>query len=377
MQKGHILHVFHGFRVGGSETRTCQIINALGNQYRHTVVSLNGDFSAQSLLLDPSNVTLLTPPGFMKRPYLLNAMAARQVIKRLRPDLMIAYSWGGFEWLVGNSLSKVCPDIFAIEGFDSDEADGESPRRRFLRRMFSNRCTALLACSLNLSSIALESWKVKKERIAYVPNGIDLEKYRPRTTAAERPRVVLGIVASLLPVKNHLLLLDGFRRLPDDVAELRIIGDGPERDRIARYVADFGLGSTVSLLGHQRDPSELVRQFDVFCLASRSEQMPMVVLEAMASGLPVVGTDVGDVKHMVCESNRRFVVPTNNADAYATALLELIGNRGLRRKIGDENRQRCQAEFGFSLMLQRHRDLYNRCVGARIVDGTGRSVVTK
>jgi glycosyltransferase involved in cell wall biosynthesis len=371
MQATHILHVFHGFRVGGSESRTCQLINALGKGYHHTIVALNGDFSARSLLASEDNVTLLHPPGFLERWYPSNAVAARRWLGKIRPDLLIAYSWGAFEWLVGNSLFKICPDIFSIEGFGTDEARGENPKRRLIRKLFAGRCTGLQACSQNLVRLALTSWRVKPERVAYVPNGIDLAKFTPRGRDTRSSRVVLGIVASLTPVKNHLLLVDAFQRLPSGIAELQIVGDGPERGRLAEHVRECGLAGDVTFLGHQADPSGLVRQFGIFCLSSKSEQMPIAVLEAMASGLPVVSTDVGDVSQMVCGENRRFIVPRDDPAAYAAALEALIADAPLRALIGMRNRHRCEQEFDLSLMVQRHKDLYDRCIQGGVLPGNG------
>jgi L-malate glycosyltransferase len=364
MDQKHIVHVFHGFRVGGSEVRTCQIINGLGDRYRHTIVALNDDFTAAALIEKQDNVTLLHSPGFAERSFLANAVVARRWLKRLRPNLLIAYSWGGFEWLVGNSVRKVCPDVFSIEGFITDEADVELPRRRIVRRIFASRCTGLQACSLRLENLAMTSWRVRPDKVVYIPNGIDLQRFTPRPPGGSPGRVVLGIVASLTSVKNHLLLLDAFRRLPSGAAELHIVGDGPERGRLAAQAADYGLTANVRFVGHQAEPAALLRAFDIFCLSSRSEQMPIAVLEAMATALPVVSTDVGDVRQMVCEGNRRFVVPLDNPAAYAAALGELIADAGLRGLLGSQNRRRCEEEFGFPLMLRRHEELYDRCMGA-------------
>ncbi len=364
MPATHLLHVFHGFGVGGSEVRTCRIINALGRRYRHTIVALNGDFGARSLIEDQGNVTLLHPPGFLSRSYVSNVLASRVLLKRVKPDLMIAFAWGAFEWIVSNSIRKICADICAVEGFGADEAAGEKRRRRLVRRAFSRRSTRLMACSLNLRDLAVSSWHAAPDNVVYVPNGVDLANFPLRPWDLPSGRVVLGIVASLSPVKNHLLLLEAFRRLPAGVAELRIVGDGPERAAILAYVVRHGLGSRVSMLGHLADPSPLLRDVDVFCLSSRSEQMPIAVLEAMSTGLPVVSTDVGDVRHMLSEENRPFVVPPGDVDAYEAALQEMVAHPALRARVGRQNRDRCEQEFSFSLMLERHEKLYASAMNA-------------
>lgn len=361
MAAAHVAHVFHSFGVGGSEVRTCQIINGLGGSFRHTIVSLDGNFDAARLLENLEQVSLVHPPGLASGPFFPNALASRRQLARLDPDLLIAYSWGGFEWLVGNSVRKVCPDVFSIEGFISDEADRELPRRRLIRRLFARRATRVHACSVRLQRMAVGSWGVDPASAAYIPNGIDLTRFRHVDRRGRTGPLTFGIVASLSPVKNHRLLLDAFSRMAPGARELRIAGEGPERERLQARAAGLGLAN-VRLLGHLADPVAMLEDLDVFCLSSQSEQMPIAVLEAMAAGLPVVSTDVGDVRRMVCEANAPFVVPPEDPGAYAAALSALAGDAGLRLSIGEENRKRCHAEFGFPLMLERHRALYTECM---------------
>lgn len=361
-QQTHILHVFHSFRVGGSETRTCQLINALGDAYRHTVVSLNGDFAARTLIASQHSVSFVHAEGFSNRSYLSNAMTARRWLRSINPDLMIAHSWGGCEWLVGNALCKLCPDIFSIEGFDTDEAYSENPKRRIVRMLVAKRVSALHACSLKLRNQARYSWHAADSRTHYIPNGVDVTRFHPDGERATGRSLIVGSVGSLIEVKNHRLLIEAFARLECCDAVLWIVGEGPERAALQEQVCAAGLGNRVTFMGHSDDPAPIVRQFDVFCLSSRSEQMPIAVIEAMASGLPIVSTDVGDVKEMVTESNRSFIVPPNDPDAYSRALATLLGDEALRAAIGAENRKRCEDEFGFDLMVRRHRELYNRCM---------------
>jgi len=361
-QPAHILHIFYSFRVGGSETRTCQLIDAMGDAYRHTIISLNGDFSAQPLINATHRVNFVHAEGFDKRSYLSNALAARKWIRSIRPDLMIAYAWGGCEWLVGNAFRKLCPDVFSMEGFDVDEARMENQKRRIMRMFVAKRVTALHACSLALRNHALSSWHAADAKTRYIPNGVDVTRFHLRDERVSGAPLVAGSVGSLLEVKNHRLLIEAFSRLAQSGTVLQIAGEGPERAALENQIHAAGLADRVTLLGHQSDPAPIVRRFDVFCLSSHSEQMPMVVLEAMASGLPVVSTDVGDVKQMVAQSNRRFIVPPGDPGAYSCALETLLGDATLRAVIGAENQKRCEEEFEFGLMVRRHRELYDRCM---------------
>ena len=106
------------------------------------------------------------------------------------------------------------------------------------------------------------------------------------------------------------------------------------------------------------DPAPEYRAFDLFWLSSDTEQMPLSLLEAMASGLPVVATDVGDVARIVAPENRRFVVPAGDADALARAFDELAADAGLRAELGSANRERVVQEFEIGECYGRYVELY-------------------
>ncbi|MDR3536848.1 MAG: glycosyltransferase, partial [Acetobacteraceae bacterium] len=139
---------------------------------------------------------------------------------------------------------------------------------------------------------------------------------------------------------------------------LVIVGDGPERAALEAQVASLGLVGQVTFTGHREDTPALYAGFDLFALSSDTEQMPLSVLEAMASGLPVAATDVGDVAAMLAAENAGFVVPLAE-DALAGALAALIDDPELRRRLGTANRTKAAREFDQATMAQRWRALWD------------------
>jgi glycosyltransferase involved in cell wall biosynthesis len=150
--------------------------------------------------------------------------------------------------------------------------------------------------------------------------------------------VVIGTVAALRPRKNIARLIRALasacRWVP---ARLVIVGDGPERPALEALAAAEGIGGKVEFAGHRADPAALYAGFDIFALSSDTEQMPLSVLEAMASGLPVAATDVGDVADMLDAANRRYVVAHEDG-ALADALAALAARSDLRAALGAANR---------------------------------------
>jgi L-malate glycosyltransferase len=144
---------------------------------------------------------------------------------------------------------------------------------------------------------------------------------------------------------------------------LRSVGEGPERARIAEEATAQGIVDRIDLPGFNPDPASALRDFDIFALSSDSEQQPISVIEAMASGLPVVATDVGDIKGMVADENRPFIVPADPEDLLADALARLAADGTLRASIGRANRAKALQFFDERQMIGQYRALYADAMG--------------
>ena len=359
-----ILHVFDGFRVGGTEKRTCNIINYLQWRFRHIIVSNNGNFDAAKHIQSSIEIHYLHPKSIRNKFYPLNILEICRIIRDVRPDLMIACEWGAIDWVLANSLYRQCPVIMTVEGFEVSELFSQKKHRLFLRRILYRKCNRVVVCSRVLFRIALRSWKLKAPQLLHIPNGIDCRKFKPAPEKKSlSDETKLGIIASLIKLKNHRKLLKCIAELPQNMQiSLYIAGDGPEFENLRKQCHDSGLDDCVHFLGHVDDTAFFLKGMDIFCLASDTEQMPMVVLEAMATELPIVSTDVGDVKEMLAEENRSFIVNKENDSLYTKALKKLIEDKSLRKSIGKANRQRCLSLYDGKLMFKRYEELYTSCI---------------
>ena len=210
--------------------------------------------------------------------------------------------------------------------------------------------------------------------IEFIPKGVDATRFRPDGPTArehlhlESRRVVIA-VARLVPLKNLRLLIEAVAkvcvRLPD--TQLLIVGDGPERAAVRARVAELGLTDSVTFAGSvpQGDLPLFYRAADVFALSSDFDNSPNVVLEAMASGLPVVATDVGGVRDFVAEGIGGAVVPPGNATALANALERYLAQPDRARAAGTHNRLKASAEFSWRGSALQLLDVYRRVIDSR------------
>jgi len=163
-------------------------------------------------------------------------------------------------------------------------------------------------------------------------------------------------------VKNLPRLVRAFAGLPEEW-QLVILGEGPEREAIRAEALRLAVAHRVHLPGFVADPAKAVGLFDMFALSSDSEQFPISVVEAMAAGLAVASTDVGDVAAMLTEPNRTYVTAVGDETALAASLAALAADEALRRGVGEANRVRARAEYDEKAMVAAYRTVYARALG--------------
>lgn len=350
-----LLHVYSTFSVGGPQVRFAALANKLGKRFRHAVLAMDGRHEACALL-DPALDIRLPMLNIMKGDTLGNLRCFRTALREVAPDLLVTSNWGSIEWAVAAIGTRI-PHVHMEDGFGPDEQFHQRRRRVLMRRLFLRRATVVVP-SLLLWRIAADCWRLPLKNLRLLRNGVDLTRFaqvRPRT--GKQP-LVIGTVAALRPEKNITRLIRAFALVSASIpVRLVIVGDGPERARLEAFAAAEGVGEKVEFVGYVADPAPLYQKFDIFALSSVTEQMPLSVLEAMASGLAVAATDVGDVAEMLDAANRPYVVAHDDT-ALAAAMLALATQGELRAVLGAANRSRAEAEFDEAYMIAAWGDLF-------------------
>jgi len=367
----HLVHVFPGFGIGGAQVRTSALINHFATRYRHTVIALDRCTDARALIAPGLDVGVVGVPGPGRLPG-LGRLQLWRWLSLLEPDLLLTYGWQGLRAAMVNRWRRIAPPIHHLDGLPDDERFGERWHHLRLRRLVLPGADRVVVPSRHLEAMALERWRVRRARLVRIANGVDVARFerppKPHAIPGFEPgagELVVGTVARMRPAKNLERLVRVFATAPNHrAARLVIVGDGPTRGDLVKAIVDRGLETRVVLPGQLLWPERYLGHFDVFALASDAEEMPLGVIEAMAAGLAVVATDVGDVKAMVSEPNRELIVAPDNEAGLAAKLDALLRDHQMRARLGRANRAKAREELTFAPMAEAYGELYAGSLGA-------------
>lgn len=366
-----LLHAFPTFGVGGAQTRFAALANALGPDFEHVVVSMDGVWGTEQLVQSGVRLRLLSVVAHKGGGLsLANLRAFRDVLRKERPDLLLTYNWGAIEWALADRFRPICPHLHVVDGFGREEARRQLPRRVWMRRLALSGPTTVVVPSQALHRLVVETWRLAPTRVRHVPNGIDAaalakEVRQPLNLRRQADERLFGTLAGLRPEKNLARLLKIAAMLPNGLRwRLVIAGEGDQRAELEAQAHAIGLSERLVFTGFVDRPGSLLGELDVFVLTSDTEQMPISVLEAMALGLPVLATDVGDVRIMLpAESRNTCVFARDQEAAFAERLAGLLASPEERGHLGALNRART-AEFGVEVMVARYERLLRDLIAA-------------
>jgi len=232
-----------------------------------------------------------------------------------------------------------------------------------------------VAVSEDLREQGVRAGIYRADKVTVIPNGLQTD-HLPRTfdSAAKRNALgipedspVIGTITRLEPQKANEVFVRAvarvIRRVPNLVT--LIAGDGPQRAELEDLVARLGLTESVRFLGWRDDAVELLGALDIFCMSSRWEGCPMVLLEAMAMGRPVVATDIGGVREIVVNAETGLLVKPEDPEALAEAVLRLLEADAERATMGAAGKRRVEQHFGSDGMLAAYARLYRDLAHAR------------
>lgn len=367
-----IVHLTYALDFGGLESLLVERINRMPtNKYRHAVICLTRytDFSKKIKKPDVALYALHKPPGQAPGTH----FKLWKLLRQLRPTVLHTYNLAAIEYGVTGLLAGVPVRINGSHGREASDPDGRNRSHNRLRKWlipFYDVCYSNSADLLrwNKSVIGVPDGKIR-----LLNNGIDTDRFRPARLLA-RPEgmehfpadcFVVGTVGRIQEVKNQTLLIEAFAKLRELVPLCRerlrlvIVGTGPLHTFLMEKADRLGLTEMVWMPGARMDVPEILNAFSVFALSSLAEGTPGSVLEAMATGLPVVATRVGGVPDVVCDGATGLLVPSHDVDAMAAALARYCLDPELAARHGAAGRAWVEQKFAMDSMVSAYTDMYD------------------
>jgi glycosyltransferase involved in cell wall biosynthesis len=306
-----------------------------------------------------------------------------RLIRRRRPELVHAHtSKAGFLGRLAARLTGV-PSVYSPRGTILEGYFTGVRRSLFLGldRLAARWSSFIIGLTAEESASYLAAGIGRPEQHVQIPIGVDDRLFAPLDPAVRADRrgqlglraeeLLLLSVGRLVPVKDHATLVRGLARLPADLPPWRcwIVGAGPEREALAALVEECGLAGRILLTGHSDEVPRLLGLGDLFLLTSVNEGFGRVLLEAMATGLPVVATAVGGIPSVLDSGRVGRLVPPRDPEALAGALAPLLRDAGERARLARLGRERAVTNYSLEASVRRHRELYRRVLIARSAGG--------
>ncbi len=372
-----VVHIVFRFDYGGLENGVANVVNALtGRDSRHAIIALTEATEFRKRLRRDVQVFALgKKPGKDPAAYL----RLYRLLRRLKPTIVHTRNIGTLDCAFIAFLARVPVRIHGEHGWDVFDPDGTSRKYRLLRMAMAPFVQRFITVSQDLREWLVNAVGIPSRKVSHICNGVDTDRFRATSgidSATLAPcfgdpdTIVIGTVTRFSRIKDPMNLVEAFIKVQRTSLPggpricLAMLGDGELRTPALERLAEAELDDRAWLPGSRDDIPELLGIMDVFVLASYREGISNTILEAMASGLPVVATNTGGNGELVDNGATGALVPPADSDALADTLMRYVRDRTLREKHGEASRARAVTRFSIATMVNKYSSLYSQALAA-------------
>jgi sugar transferase (PEP-CTERM/EpsH1 system associated) len=372
-----VMHLIHRFATGGMENGLVNLINNMESSVcRHMIVSIteNSEYRQRICRDDVEFAELHKLPGHDLSPY----KNLWRLLRWVQPDVLHTRNLAGLEFQVVAALAGVPIRIHGEHGRDVTDIAGTRYKYRMLRKTVDPLIHHYTVVSDDLSNWLSGVLSIDKKKITRIYNGVDTDRFYPgKEPNHDMPSrfvgeetFIIGTVGRMEAVKSQNTLAKAFVELMNSDScikgklRLVMVGDGPLLKDVRATLSGYEAAGLAWLPGERLDVPEIMRSLDLFVLPSAAEGISNTILEAMATGIATVATNVGGNPELLKEGETGFLVPPNDPPALAKAIKTCVLNRQLVYGMGKTARTHVEKNFCLDTMVQGYAELYKRLLKA-------------
>ncbi len=357
-----IVHIVYRFDIGGLESVLVNMINTMPrNAYRHTIISLteSSEFERRIERDDVEVICLHKKAGNDFKIHL----KIWQLLRQLKPSIVHSYNIATLEYQVIAFLAGVKQRLHAEHGRDIYDLKGDNKKYQYLRRLINPFISKWVAVSKELHDWLIETVQLPNQKVQLIYNGIDLALYQQKPRKKNHD-FMMGTVGRLAAVKDQLTLIKAVEQLIQQYPALKnsvkliLVGDGELYDDLNQSIIAADLQDNVELLGARNDVAAILQTFDVFVLPSLAEGIPLTILEAMATALPVITTNVGGNPELITENSNGFLIEPKDIDVLVRQLKYYYDFPERIKQHGLQGRKIVEERFSVEAMTKQYLQLY-------------------
>jgi glycosyltransferase involved in cell wall biosynthesis len=371
IKKIRILFIIDDLRIGGAQRQLLELVKNINkSEFEVTLVSLSTkiiDLLRELKQQRYIDIKLINHKGKFS---LATILALIKLLRSIKPDIVHTYLFTAS--LYGRIAAKLSGiPVIISTGRSTDEFKKQS--RIFIDSLLAKITTRITVNALAIKKRQVERERVKPEKIEVIYNGLDLEKFNTNHFDKNRIKESLGLfngypivttAGRISKEKDYQTFLKAAQLILKKVADVNfvIVGEGKLRRKLEELSIDLGLKDKLIFAGKREDIAEIMKVTDIFVSTSLYEGCSNVILEAMASSLPVIATRVGGNPELVIDNATGILVESGNPQQVAEATLRLLGNFTLRKEMGELARQRIKSHFLLSRMVTNTQNLYQELI---------------
>lgn len=363
-----ILFLVNGFGVGGAEKALLELVRRIDRKkFRVMVASVGQGGVLEKEFSDASDACFVFAKRFSFDFSLIRKVA--QLLRESKVDILQTTLF--YADVIGTFASKFAGTPVKVSwqtalAIPTGNVKDDRLRHVLSYRAAASQMTHIVAVSDEVRNYFIKNRHIPPQKISTIHYGVDLNRFQNsgktirKALGLSKDDLVISVVGHLSDVKGHIFLLKASPTLIRKNPKIQLVfaGDGAERHSLEREAVQLGIRKHVHFLGVRSDVPDILRSSDIFVLPSIYEGLPNVILEAMASGLPVVASRVGGIPEAVEEGKTGFLFRPGDVIQLEQALFPLIGNQKLRRKMGEAGRRRVEDYFSIDVEIQRFEDLF-------------------